>query len=155
MLIVPTRTEGPTPAGGAYAVGLWLDDDGNEVEPALATRAEIVEYDTDGLELNRTYIDDGHPTPWDHAVAHDNADIAIESQDGPKLGTWDLWYIEGSAWLHPVRTLVELTRVMGWDELDSATLRAELAHFTGLPVWVPAPAGLKAEVASWLEEHRV
>ncbi len=41
----PERTEGPTPAGGAYAIA-YRHDDGS---------MEIVEFESDGHEIRRTY----------------------------------------------------------------------------------------------------
>jgi hypothetical protein len=48
------RTDGPTPAGGAYSVAVYLDDDGREVEPSAATRVLVTEYDADGGWLAET-----------------------------------------------------------------------------------------------------
>jgi hypothetical protein len=52
-----TRTEGPTPAGGAYAVAYWRDARGDPCPQSEAVAAEIVEYDEDGNAIARTYID--------------------------------------------------------------------------------------------------
>jgi len=41
----PERVEGPTPAGGAYAIA-YTHDDGS---------IEIVEFDSEGREIRRTY----------------------------------------------------------------------------------------------------
>ena len=49
----PERSEGPTPAGGAYAVAL-RDDQGRIVE--------IIEYDAEGNQLMRTYVRDEAPS---------------------------------------------------------------------------------------------
>jgi hypothetical protein len=52
-----TRTEGPTPAGGAYAVAYWRDAQGDPCPRSEAVAAEIVEYDEDGNAIARTYAD--------------------------------------------------------------------------------------------------
>jgi hypothetical protein len=51
------RIEGPTPAGGAYAIA-YRHDDG---------AVEIVEFDLAGTELQRTYS----PGPGDQRIADD------------------------------------------------------------------------------------
>ncbi|MCW2928503.1 MAG: hypothetical protein JWM86_2471 [Thermoleophilia bacterium] len=48
------RLDGPTPAGGAYAIMTYLDAAGEVVPRSRATRANIVEYTDDGIVLNRT-----------------------------------------------------------------------------------------------------
>ena len=52
-----TRTEGPTPAGGAYAIAYWFDSDGRPCEPADARSVEVVEYDEAGHAIARTYAE--------------------------------------------------------------------------------------------------
>ena len=42
----PERVDGPTPNGGAYAVG-YYDETGHLIE--------VVEYDADGEQIFRTY----------------------------------------------------------------------------------------------------
>jgi len=49
------RHSGPTPAGGAYAVSYFSDDDGRPVPEEEARRVEIVEFDADDNEVARTY----------------------------------------------------------------------------------------------------
>jgi len=49
------RSEGPTPAGGAYALAIWLDDDGELTTKALATRVEVLEFDASDRVIFRTY----------------------------------------------------------------------------------------------------
>ncbi len=44
------RTEGPTPAGGAYAIGSFSYN-GVPCERQFANHVEIVEFTTDGREL--------------------------------------------------------------------------------------------------------
>ena len=41
-------TDGRTPAGGAYSIAVYIDEDGREVEPDAATRVIITEYDSAG-----------------------------------------------------------------------------------------------------------
>jgi hypothetical protein len=50
-----TRTEGPTPNGGAYAIAYWQDMHGNPVDKSEYARFEIVEYDEAGNQVFRTY----------------------------------------------------------------------------------------------------
>lgn len=47
--------DGPTPHGGVRTVVYYSDDDGNLVDKAAATRAEIVELDARGDQVHRTY----------------------------------------------------------------------------------------------------
>lgn len=58
-------TEGPTPAGGAYAVAYFRDDQGEPTTRAKATRIEIVEFDDQDEVIMRTYgrIDGTEPEP--------------------------------------------------------------------------------------------
>jgi hypothetical protein len=50
-----TRVEGPTPNGGAYSVGTYLDlATFQEVDESVATGIAIVEYDADGTFLFET-----------------------------------------------------------------------------------------------------
>jgi hypothetical protein len=52
-----TRTEGPTMAGGAYAIAFWRGAKGDPCPQSEAVAAEIVEYDEDGNAIARTYAD--------------------------------------------------------------------------------------------------
>ena len=49
------RTEGPTPNGGAYAIGYFKDKDGNPVDKKDAVSVEITEFDAQGESIFRTY----------------------------------------------------------------------------------------------------
>jgi hypothetical protein len=49
------RSEGPTPAGGAYAIAHFSNDAGELVAPEAATRVEVTEYDEGGEPIARTY----------------------------------------------------------------------------------------------------
>ena len=51
-----TRTDGPTPNGGAYAIAFWQDADGQPTSQELATRAEVVEYDEQDQPIFRSYL---------------------------------------------------------------------------------------------------
>jgi hypothetical protein len=51
MATAPERIEGPTPAGGVYAIA-YRGEDGS---------IEIVEYDQAGAELMRTYCEPRRP----------------------------------------------------------------------------------------------
>ena len=46
--------EGPTPAGGAYSVGTFLDENRSPVPKDEARWVDIVEYDADGDEIMST-----------------------------------------------------------------------------------------------------
>lgn len=49
------RVEGPTPNGGAYAVIVYLGEDGDQAEKEQAAAAEVVEYDEQDEAIFRTY----------------------------------------------------------------------------------------------------
>lgn len=49
------RLDGPTPAGGAYAVLTYLDDAGTGVPRSRANRIRIEEFGTDGIVLATSY----------------------------------------------------------------------------------------------------
>ena len=49
------RIEGPTPAGGAYAITFYSDDRGLSVEKERATRVTITEYDEDDGRIAETH----------------------------------------------------------------------------------------------------
>lgn len=49
------RIEGPTPAGGAYAMAHYRDDDGNPAPKGSATHVEIIEYDRHDRAIHRTH----------------------------------------------------------------------------------------------------
>jgi hypothetical protein len=46
---------GPTPAGGTYSTAYFLNDAGKLVDEKDATQVNIVEFDKDGKQINRTY----------------------------------------------------------------------------------------------------
>ncbi len=50
-----TRTEGPTPNGGAYSIAYWFDDNNNPVDKEQAQKAEIIEFSNNGQQISRTY----------------------------------------------------------------------------------------------------
>jgi hypothetical protein len=52
---MPEFRDGPTPNGGVRAALYRLDDAGDEVAPAAATRLVVVEYDAAGNPVHRTY----------------------------------------------------------------------------------------------------
>ncbi len=51
------RTDGPTPAGGAYAVAYWRAANGDPCPKAEAVRAEVIEFDGRGEPIARTYAE--------------------------------------------------------------------------------------------------
>ena len=48
---------GATPNGGVKSIIYYRDKDGNPAEKEDAVRAEIVEFDANGQEINHTYGD--------------------------------------------------------------------------------------------------
>jgi hypothetical protein len=51
------RIDGPTPNGGVYSIAYFSDDDGDPTSKQKATRMEIVEFDREGNQLFRTYME--------------------------------------------------------------------------------------------------
>lgn len=49
------RVDGKTPAGGAYSIAYFLDDQRGAVDEKQATKVEIVEFTKAGEEIKRTY----------------------------------------------------------------------------------------------------
>ncbi len=49
-MVGEVRTEGPTPAGGAYAIA-YFSRDGVPVDQSAATHVEITEYAADGTPI--------------------------------------------------------------------------------------------------------
>lgn len=49
------RREGPTPAGGANSVAVFMDDSGQVVDEDKATQVVITEYTTSGERLRETW----------------------------------------------------------------------------------------------------
>lgn len=49
--------EGPTPHGGVRATAFFYDQNRSPVEEKDATGMEIIEYDKDGKEVFRTYME--------------------------------------------------------------------------------------------------
>lgn len=154
---MPVETRGLTPCGGDRAVAFFFDAAGDEVEPADATRGEIIEY-LDDIEVRRTYLDlEGKDWSDASLVVPDNVsfDLAPESQDLLKYGTWDLWHIDDAGqWLHPVETLAELLQVLEASELPLPDQRRAVGQLMGLPAWTPAPQALKDEVGTWMVSTR-
>ncbi len=50
------RTEGPTPHGGAYAIGYFRDKQGIPCSQADAHATEIIEFDSQDKAIFRTYM---------------------------------------------------------------------------------------------------
>lgn len=51
------RSEGPTPAGGTYSIAYYTDADGNPCAQDESAFCEIIEYDDEDKELQRTYME--------------------------------------------------------------------------------------------------
>jgi hypothetical protein len=49
--------EHATPNGGVRSTIFYRDDEGNPCEKEQVTGAEIIEYDKDGKEIFRTYLE--------------------------------------------------------------------------------------------------
>lgn len=56
MARTQTRTNGPTPNGGAYAIAYWQDAKGDPTPQERAVKAEIIEFTQQGKEVQRTYM---------------------------------------------------------------------------------------------------
>lgn len=145
-----------TPLGGARSEALWMDDDGKPVAPEDATRAEIVEYDEDGVVLGRTYMDSTR-APQDVPVVSEihNHEITVENQEWIKSGDWDIWVVRNGVWEKKVETLAELLEAMEWNTDPTDEVRFKLSNLMELPTWLPAPQPLKDEVGAWMEANRV
>jgi hypothetical protein len=48
--------QGPTPAGGVRSTIYYLDDQRRPADKEKATQAEIIEYDSAGEQIQRTYM---------------------------------------------------------------------------------------------------
>ena len=57
------RTEGPTPAGGEYAIGYFFDDRRRPCPRAEAVHFEVHEFDAAGVCIARTYATRGGIRP--------------------------------------------------------------------------------------------
>jgi hypothetical protein len=60
---ISERTDGPTPAGGTYAVAFFRDAAGAPCPKARAATVEVVEFAADGTPLARTYAEVRGPGP--------------------------------------------------------------------------------------------
>lgn len=138
-----------TPLGGTRSEAIWFNQVGQPCGPEEATSGEIREFDSDGLELGRTYVD----RTWSDEVGPgqesdpSNEALFPESNDLLKMGTWDIWVLAGGK---KVETLAELLEVQGFTDRPLAEQRQEVAHLMALPMWVPAPEQLKTEALAWL-----
>ena len=50
------RTEGPTPAGGAYAIARFFDDEGRAVDRTQATCIVVTEYTAEDEPIEETWF---------------------------------------------------------------------------------------------------
>ncbi len=137
-----------TPLGGTRHEAIWFDQAGQPCAPEEAASGEIREFDEDGLELGRTYVDwTFNPDGTSQESDPSNEALFAENNDVLKMGTWDIWTKEGGK---KVETLAELLEVQGFTDQPLAAQRQEVASLMALPMWVPAPAELKAEAEAWL-----
>lgn len=56
-MITQERAEGPTPAGGAYAIAFFRSASGEPADKLVASAVEIIEYAADDAEIARTYME--------------------------------------------------------------------------------------------------
>ena len=61
-MAVEVSTEGPTPAGGAYAIAIFSRA-GVPVDQSEATQVEITEYEANGTPIQNTYAFVGTGVP--------------------------------------------------------------------------------------------
>lgn len=130
----------------------WFDADSRPCTVGEAVTGEIVEL-VGGFEVKRTYVDLRETTKSLEVPAL-VSDADPENQDALKNASWDLWSLEDDGQLVPVTTLEQLLRTWGIDGLPLPQQRTFVANMMGLPMWVPAPAELRAEVNDWLLETR-
>lgn len=50
-----TRIDEPTPHGGVYAIAYWYDEFQIPTDRSVATKVEIIEYNSNGDQVWRTY----------------------------------------------------------------------------------------------------
>lgn len=145
-------TQGPTPSGGVRSEAAFTARDGSPVEPddPQAHAVEIHEVGEDGTVLARHYglLKGVGGYPQQSVEVEDDEDA-----DQTKA-TWDLWWVDGANVYHPVETLDQLLRSLGWDAQDLQHQRQLVATMLPLPSWQAAPEGLKAEVSAWLVRGR-
>lgn len=51
------RIDGPTPNGGAYAIIYYQDAQGELTDKSSAVRAELIEFDANGEQVWRSYVE--------------------------------------------------------------------------------------------------
>lgn len=141
-----TRSDGPTPAGGAYSEAHLTDATGQPTDdPTEAFGVEIVEYDADGQEIARTYGRTDYPIV---GVDGDN-----DAEDTDAKGMWDVTVsVDGIVKI--VDHLDELRIVLDADVTGERVFRATIASMLTIPSWANAPQSLKDETYAWLEATR-
>lgn len=140
----------PTPAGGVRSEAIWTDRNGEPCAPADATHALIVEYDEDGLEIARTYMEP--PEPGQPLVAEarglgDNLDL----QSYDQIGTWDIRDPQTQELIH---TLEQWATFLDITLSDMPRAWYLLANGCELVSWRVAPPELRDEVYTWLTQNR-
>lgn len=128
---------------------IWFDENGQPCAPQDAVTGEITEFDDEGVELKRTYIDRRSGA----AQVDGEVDYDVEDADTLKFGTWDLYAVVDGVW-DRVETLPQLFIALRLDELPLADRRQRIGDFIGLPAWSPAPQALKDETYAWLVSTR-
>ena len=144
---------GPTPAGGDLAHAVYRDAEGKITHDSkTAATVEIREMTRDGDELARTYMSRGTSAPttaWrDPGTTPDEPLVTFDVK-----GTWDVWdNVDGVFTL--ATTADQLIHALGLTGVDLAEQRATISNLMVLSAWGAAPAGLVADVESWLERTR-
>lgn len=64
--VTSEQTDGTTPAGGAYAVANFLDAEMKPCTKDKAAHIEILEFDQDGKNIARTWLERSEPGQGRH-----------------------------------------------------------------------------------------
>lgn len=130
----------------------WQDEQGQPCSPADAVTGEIIEYDDDGVELQRTYVDHRNS---ESISTDDQEDLLPENQDLLKQGTWDIWWVDEAGVYHLLESLDRLFVFLGVAGVADVQARREaVGRFMTLPAWKAAPPALESEVGDWLVATR-
>jgi hypothetical protein len=140
-----------TPAGGTRAVATWTDADGNVCAPVDAVHAEIIEYDADGFELARTYMEPLEPGQVEVASNERMSEVHTPLLSWDQKSVWDVRNIETQ---ELIETLPGLAEVFGWNLADPATSFSKVTSFITLPSFAVAPEPLRQETFAWLTSNK-
>lgn len=73
------REDEPTPNGGAYSVTYFFDKEGQPADETVATRCEIIEFDSSDNEVSRTYGTFGEDTSQDEELTDVQRETDLET----------------------------------------------------------------------------